>query len=400
MEHIRGPNLQDYVRDHPLAPRPAAELVARLARALALPHARQIIHQDLKPSNVLMDENGQPRIIDFGLARLRPGPEEEGGARVSGTPAYMAPEQARGQVSPASDVFALGAILYFLLVGRAPFAARTVRDSLALAEKCDFDRDALRRRGIPRPLAAICLRAMDPDPARRPPTAERLARDLERYLRRRKLVALWGVVLLLLSGVAFGAWRLGHGTSAPAAETPEQPQLLVSRVQRSIRGTQEVLDTKAALPLRNGDRVRIGCDLPHGLNAALYLLDTEGRLTRLEPTRLAPGQQRDQLLYPAEGVVPIEGSPGTELFVVVAVKGATVPTQAIERAFANLGPLPPLPPQTSVLFTRERTEVQGTRGVGAPESDPLSSVQDSLDRLRQRLAESVEFVAGAALAHE
>src|SRR5262249_36951724 len=165
-------------------PRAAAALVARAARAVAAAHRRGVTHQDLKPRNILVDEARQPRVIDFGLARLRHAWRDEHvpDGLVSGTIAYLSPEQARGgnsRAGPRTDVFALGAVLYYLLVGRAPFAGDGFDDSLARARQGAFDRGALRRPGVPRRLEAICLRAMAAEPEGRYATADELAADLE-----------------------------------------------------------------------------------------------------------------------------------------------------------------------------------------------------------------------------
>ena len=128
MEYVHGRNLEDYARDEPVTPRRAAELVAKLADALAMVHRRGIIHRDIKPRNILIDESGEPRLIDFGLARLRHAWSDCPDSTWGGTLAYMAPEQARlehDRIGPRSDVFGLGAVLYFLLTGQPPFVGET-----------------------------------------------------------------------------------------------------------------------------------------------------------------------------------------------------------------------------------------------------------------------------------
>src|SRR5262245_14472504 len=169
MDFVRGRTLAQFAKDHRPGPRQSARLVAEVARAVGAAHRCGAVHQDVKPKNILIDEQGHARLIDFGMARLRHawcggeggGAGEEGPS--GGTPGFMAPEQARGaddQVGPRSDVFGLGAVLYSLLTGRPPFAAADRRAALERAARCDFDRPALRAPGIPRRLARVVLRAM------------------------------------------------------------------------------------------------------------------------------------------------------------------------------------------------------------------------------------------------
>jgi tRNA A-37 threonylcarbamoyl transferase component Bud32 len=207
MEYVRGRNLRQYVQQHRLSPREAALLVAKIARAMDAAHARGIIHQDLKPTNILIDEAGQPRIIDFGMARLRhawgESPVESGS--VSGTLQYMPPEQARGdtdQVSHRSDIFALGAILYSLLAGRPPYTERDITTLLERASRCNFDRSPLD--GVPRRLRYVCLRAMEADPADRYQNADELAAELEKAVRPRwPLPVAAGLVAVLVSAAVW-----------------------------------------------------------------------------------------------------------------------------------------------------------------------------------------------------
>src|SRR5205823_2307212 len=146
MEYVDGGSLADQLRDRPLPPREAAALVEMLAGAVHAAHEAGIIHRDLKPANVLLAAGGvalsgatppaamTPKITDFGLAkRLEDGKGRTRTGDILGTPNYMAPEQAAGRISqigPATDVHALGAILYECLTGRPPFGKESLLDTL------------------------------------------------------------------------------------------------------------------------------------------------------------------------------------------------------------------------------------------------------------------------------
>ncbi len=193
LEYVPGGTLNHHCAGRPLPPDEAARLVEALARAVQYAHQRGIIHRDLKPGNVLLTEDGQPKIADFGLAKMlnagpgsaTPGPQTQSGA-ILGTPAYMAPEQAggkRGGVGPPADVYALGAILYELLTGRPPFQADSPVDVIL---KVTTEEALPPRRvepGCPRDLEAVCLKCLRKDPARRYASAQALADDLVRFLK-------------------------------------------------------------------------------------------------------------------------------------------------------------------------------------------------------------------------
>ena len=127
MEYVHGRNLEEYAGEEPVTPRRAAALVAKLAEVMAVAHRHGITHCDIKPRNILIDKLGEPRLIDFGMARLRHAWSDRAASTWGGTVAYMAPEQARleiDRIGPRSDIFALGGVLYFLLTGQAPFRGR------------------------------------------------------------------------------------------------------------------------------------------------------------------------------------------------------------------------------------------------------------------------------------
>ena len=190
MQYIQGRSLAQLEREghwRARAGKEAARLVAKVARAVQYAHERGILHRDLKPSNILVDADEEPHVLDFGLAR-RIGADSsltlEGA--VLGTPSFMAPEQAAGktkELGPAADIYGLGAILYFLLTGRAPFVAGSPLDTLVQVLEGEVIVPRVIAPQVARDLERICLRCLEKSPERRYPTAAALADDLERFLR-------------------------------------------------------------------------------------------------------------------------------------------------------------------------------------------------------------------------
>jgi serine/threonine protein kinase len=260
---------------------------------LALPHARGIVHQDLKPGNIIIDESGDPRVIDFGLARLLPAWDEESDdapGSISGTVQYMPPEQARGEtenIDPRSDIFALGAVFYFLLVGRAPFVDDSVMASLDRARRCDFDREALRRVGVPRALEAVCLRAMQAEPDARYASVEAMACDLEQAAAGpRCLKRVVGAVLatVAVAAVAFGLWNLRGDGSQPPVPAPITQGGESSQVQK-IEPTEMALEVLKR-PLRNDFPIEFEViGHPAGEDNTVTMIDGEKAAFRLKSDR-------------------------------------------------------------------------------------------------------------------
>jgi hypothetical protein len=186
MEFLEGGSLQARLRQDPLAPREAADLVRRLALAVQHAHDNRVLHRDLKPGNVLLSANGAPKITDFGLAKLLDSDDEltQSGA-VMGTPAYMAPEQAEGRQSDIdgrTDVWALGAILYECLTGRPPFKGDSRSETLEQVRKRRPVPPRALRAEVPAGLEEVCLRCLEKRAHRRYATAAQLAADLQAWL--------------------------------------------------------------------------------------------------------------------------------------------------------------------------------------------------------------------------
>jgi WD40 repeat protein len=193
MELLSGRTLAELTRENPLPAGRAARLVRTIAEAVQFAHERGVLHRDLKPSNVLVDGQDTPRITDFGLAKRVEGEADlTVTGQVLGTPNYMPPEQAepkRGPTTAASDVYSLGAVLYHLLTGRAPFLSQTVQATLRQVLEQEPVSPRLLNIAVPRDLETICLKCLEKEPARRYATAADVARDIQRHLDNEPIVA-------------------------------------------------------------------------------------------------------------------------------------------------------------------------------------------------------------------
>jgi serine/threonine-protein kinase len=186
MQLITGQTLAQRLAEGPLPPREAATLLLAVGRAIQEAHRNGILHRDLKPSNILIDTKGVPHVTDFGLAKHVDAQESltRTGA-ILGTPSYLAPEQAvgnRGDVSPATDVYSLGAVLYQMLTGRPPFQAATPLDTIMLVLEQDPPLPRVLNARADRDLELIALRCLQKPPELRYATAGALSDDLEAYL--------------------------------------------------------------------------------------------------------------------------------------------------------------------------------------------------------------------------
>jgi len=251
MDFVAGRNLADLVHGQPLPPRPAARYLEIIARAIHYAHERAVLHRDLKPSNVLIDQFDQPRITDFGLAKRlpaseleTPNPELTVTGQVLGSPAYMPPEQAAGKreaLSPASDVYSLGAILFHLLTGRPPFVSESISETLEQVRHAEPFSPRLFNPGMPRDLETICLKCLEKEPSRRYQTAHEFAEELARFLRDEPIHA-------RPVGPVYRLWRWGRRHPAIAG---------LSAALLLMLGTVAVTSTLAALRIARAEKGRV-----------------------------------------------------------------------------------------------------------------------------------------------
>jgi WD40 repeat protein/predicted Ser/Thr protein kinase len=193
LEFVEGRSFAELVRDRSLPAKQAAGYLKIIAEAVEHAHQRGVLHRDLKPSNILLDVFEQPRVTDFGLAKLvNDDAELTVTGQVLGSPSYLAPESVAGKFSdstPSTDVYSLGAILYELLTGRPPFQGETLPAILAQVQNAEPVPPRRLNPGMPVDLETICLKCLQKEPARRYASAQALADDLGCFLESKPIQA-------------------------------------------------------------------------------------------------------------------------------------------------------------------------------------------------------------------
>ncbi|MBL8873453.1 MAG: serine/threonine protein kinase, partial [Planctomycetaceae bacterium] len=194
MAFVEGESLANRIKESCLAPREAARIMERVARAVAHAHQKGIIHRDIKPQNILMTVDNNPLLTDFGLAKQTQGADNSLtiDGQILGTPSYMPPEQAVGSkysIGPTSDVYALGATLYCLLTGRPPFVAESVTAVLHQVTTVEPVSPSKLNHKVPRDLETICLKCLQKNPDQRYPSVLALANDLARFQEHQPILA-------------------------------------------------------------------------------------------------------------------------------------------------------------------------------------------------------------------
>ncbi len=335
MGFVDGESLADRARRGPLPPKEAAELLRDVADAIDYAHRQGIVHRDLKPGNILLTQDGQPRVTDFGLAKTVEGDSGlTASGQILGTPGYMPPEQASGRihdVGPLSDVYSLGAVLYCLLTGRPPFQSARVMETLKQVVETPPVSPRLLNPSVDRDLETIVLKCLEKTPAHRLASAAELRDELQRYLngesirsrrvgiatrawrwcRRKPLAAALVVSVFVLSGAVALTFQLAKSAAQTrqlatavrdfeqtldraeaTSEWLEQAEQIAGRLEElaALHGEQQalvddsgeqisgqdarprVLDTFAALIRRDLRKPKLDTDTASRIQAAIQLL--------------------------------------------------------------------------------------------------------------------------------
>jgi serine/threonine protein kinase/Flp pilus assembly protein TadD len=266
MKLVDGGQLDQVVRHESMSIRRAVELIAKVSRTVHYAHEHGILHRDIKPGNILLDKTGEPHLTDFGLARLV---ETESTVtrtlEVLGTPSYMAPEQAVGnnaQLTSATDVYGLGAVLYQLLTGHPPFAGGTTYETVRLVLDTEPRQPRLLNPKIDRDLATICLKCLEKDPRRRYASALALAEDLERWLKHEPIRA--RRTGLLIRG---GKWLRRNPTTAVLVASLAALAAMVGAMiwKRDLVDRPVITTGIAVLPFENRSEDKANAYLADGI---------------------------------------------------------------------------------------------------------------------------------------
>lgn len=280
LEFVEGQDLHSYLRGTPWSAKPAAELMATIADAMQYAHDHQILHRDIKPANILLDVEKRPKLSDFGLAKkLDTDDHLTRDGAVVGTPSYMAPEQARGDtaaISKCSDIYSIGAVLYQLLTGRAPFVSDSMMDTLTQVIQRDPVQPRELQPGVPVDLETICVKALQKEPSARYQSCAELAADLRRFVNGEPILArpisrterLWrwckrnptiaipsslaALFVISTAGVTTWAWQATSAQAVIIAEERDNAQDERDEAQRQ----KGIAENQRALAMANEEKAK------------------------------------------------------------------------------------------------------------------------------------------------
>jgi predicted Ser/Thr protein kinase len=437
MAYVQGRPLSVLLRDgRPLEQRRAAELVRQVALALEVAHQAGVIHRDLKPANVMLDAQERPKVVDFGLARRAQDVTLTSLGVAVGTPAYMSPEQLTCKtITPASDIYSLGVILYQALTGRLPYPATSLAHLSYLIIRGNPDPPSSLRPGLDLRLEAICRKALARDVRERYGSMAELAADLDAFLTGsatagpssaaphstkvlpRRLARSWrsprfwiaaGVLLAVAGGALVWALKALHtDPGRPSAGGEKPPDGPAGGILAPLQGWVDVriweprserrqnlgLRDEAALPLRLNDQIRVEARVNRRAYLYVVWIDAEGKALPVYPWSLGHWEERpadekpvDHLSLPANPTEswPVESATaGMETLLLLARE------EPLPRTVDLQGLLSGLPPQTmqsaraAVWF--ENGEVVQHEATRAPNFFNVKKIDDPVLRAQHYL---------------
>ena len=411
MEYIPGRSVSEVIKQGLPTVRAATRLAEEVAEGLEAVHACGLIHRDVKPSNVVLGDDGVARLVDFGLAAHL---GSDALQAISGTPPYMAPEQARGQwekIDARTDVYGLGGVLYSLLTGQQPHPGETTQDALkhAMEGIVTPPRNLVPRRPVRRDLERVVMKALEPDPARRYVSAAELRRALRRARTRPSLhVSLAAVAVVTAIGLA--AWLVYRPGAAPdpavaeAAPAVLTGELIVRVWSAGPAGKRGLsVDEPGALPLWAGENIHLEARLNRPAFAYLLWIDGQGAVSLLYPRddsqfgSRPPGEAPRETVHSPEALDQghrMTGPGGVETALLLARR---TPLPRGTDLVGLIGPVAPSPLRDEwdvslLAFDQGRPTVSPRTGqYRGIDPTQVGSIEDPILRLMERLRTHADF---------
>ncbi len=421
MEYVQGLSLDQYCQAQPMDGLQIAILLRKIAMAVAAAHERGILHRDIKPQNIVVGADGSPKLIDFGLARMadvwQTCDEHPG---ICGTLGFMPPEQALGdatRIGPTSDVFALGAVLFFMLTGEPLYKGSStitgvsIEGLLERAKQCDWDRSALQTPLIPRGLAAICERAMQPDPSARFASALEFAEALWDFAKPRRRPAFIKVTAAatLLAALALFVWQDSKTRTKPKV-IPQDVNAVAnnSHLKPIIHLEEARIELLDAVPLKSGTSLHLESEIPAGVSFVLLSINGAGRMQQVESFQAKT--ENWHWRYPEEPteVLPLTGPAGTECLMLLGTADIETMKRDLEAnnfaaAWQEDAEWPQIASNTLLRLRGTQVEVEQTaRDLGTSQRtkpNPAEIVTKSLEKFAVRFQPTYPLIEGIAFSH-
>ncbi len=430
MEYVPGLTLKQFARQRRPGSREAARLIAELAGAVAYLHAQGIVHQDIKPRNVLIDQRGRPRLIDFGVARWEHAWSGDGDDWSGGTANYMSPEQATGQsdrIGPWTDVFGLGGLLYHLLTHGPLYRGASETSVIRQAREAGYLPIRELAPSTPRGLARIVHRALAAEPERRYRNAAELEAALRGFLARRRIGAVVLAIALAASTLALAlafpriareptgpsrsAERLPGSATLPAplsTATPPRgqeaagvPRILSFRVDAFRVEPPESLGSIGVSPrqVRVDDEVEVSARFDATAFGYLIAMDPEGHVQLCQPLdESEPPPGSEEIRINESKAYALTGRPGLQVFVAVASRKPLPPYERWRGAEGLRRLWKPCDDGQAWRFDGRRFERLSAQTRGALKDRPGPEPPAPFRAVCDYLAQSPELEAIAAIA--
>ncbi|MFN3149830.1 serine/threonine protein kinase [Bremerella sp.] len=409
--YVRGRTLDSYLHQESPSQMEIAALIAKISRAVGTAHRMGITHLDIKPRNIVIDETDEPVLIDFGLAvsenAMQEAPEYESGS-LRGTIAYMSPEHAHGKadlIGPQCDVFSLGAVLYYSVVGHPPYVEDGFLENLESAREGRWDRKALKQSTISKHIQTIIDTALQSEMESRYRNCTELADSLDAYAKRaertkrRALFSLGALVPLL---AILGVWMFFGRDVPKSGELSPVPYAQAAPLSVEVFHSGRFVNLLERTPLKNGDQLRVTAPIPPEQFGTLFALSSEGRLTELCHFDRQPKQFTLQFPTQSGKAVPIVGERGTELVFLCLSSDHPVSLKDLLQQDFFETTMPPLSPYAIARVDDKGVRLEGeTRGFGAPVDlpSPDEQVLQRLEKMQEAISSNNGTFSAIAFFH-